>query len=571
MSENLKVLTNSGSNLPPFTQDVYSVESKKKLDEFFLTFLNSVVSDSLLEQWIYDLKHDLPFSHHNPSGEDSFPMSKDQELLFSSSSSSSSHSSNHATPFTSPRSPSPSSPSKHFPVRSPSSPSRFKLRDPESPSISKQFKEKEKETANPSTPTKKIEEIPRFFFASQKMILEKEFEEEKHLIQEYFADFPQGAEVEDFIHLTKEICGLPSFFNTLLMSHIDVTGSGVVTKDRFLDWWQHHFYGKDLHERFFHLLRKPENEYIEPEDFSEVVRELLNVHPGLEFLQSTPEFQDRYVETVVIRFYYSVNRAGDWRMTLKDLRASNLVEAFELVDEEADVNKVLDFFSYEHFYVLYCKFWELDDDHDLLIDRDDLCKYGNYSLSNRVIDRIFAEVPRPFSSQIPGKMAYRDFIWFMLSEEDKNSLTAAKYWFACADTDQDGYLSIYEMEYFYEEQVERMECLNLEPIPFENVLCQMIDMICPEDSTQISLLDIRKCRMGSNLFNILFNINKFRAIEIKDPHMCTAEKGTQEYSDWDIFARAAYDQLSLEDDDILEGEWTDENYGQNLGYHESPI
>jgi serine/threonine-protein phosphatase 2A regulatory subunit B'' len=24
-----------------------------------------------------------------------------------------------------------------------------------------------------------------------------------------------------------------------------------------------------------------------------------------------------------------------------------------------DINKVLDYFSYEHFYVLYCKFWEL--------------------------------------------------------------------------------------------------------------------------------------------------------------------------------------------------------------------
>ena len=42
---------------------------------------------------------------------------------------------------------------------------------------------------------------------------------------------------------------------------------------------------------------------------------------------------------------------------------------------EEDINKVdyllknnklqvRDYFSYEHFYVLYCKFWELDLDHD---------------------------------------------------------------------------------------------------------------------------------------------------------------------------------------------------------------
>jgi len=37
--------------------------------------------------------------------------------------------------------------------------------------------------------------------------------------------------------------------------------------------------------------------------------------------------------------------------------------------------KVLDYFSYEHFYVLYCKFWELDADHDFLLDRDDLVSF----------------------------------------------------------------------------------------------------------------------------------------------------------------------------------------------------
>ena len=44
-----------------------------------------------------------------------------------------------------------------------------------------------------------------------------------------------------------------------------------------------------------------------------------------------------------------------------------------LVDVEEDINKVLKYFSYEHFYVIYCKFWELDTDHgydqSLLMDR----------------------------------------------------------------------------------------------------------------------------------------------------------------------------------------------------------
>ena len=47
------------------------------------------------------------------------------------------------------------------------------------------------------------------------------------------------------------------------------------------------------------------------------------------------------------------------------------------------------YFSYEHFYVIYCKFWELDTDHDFLIDKDDLLRYGNHLLTWRIVDRVF--------------------------------------------------------------------------------------------------------------------------------------------------------------------------------------
>ena len=39
--------------------------------------------------------------------------------------------------------------------------------------------------------------------------------------------------------------------------------------------------------------------------------------------------------------------------------------------------QVTDFFSYEHFYVIYCKFWELDTDHDMVISKEDISAYAN--------------------------------------------------------------------------------------------------------------------------------------------------------------------------------------------------
>lgn len=52
-----------------------------------------------------------------------------------------------------------------------------------------------------------------------------------------------------------------------------------------------------------------------------------------------------------------------------------------LLEEEEDVNQLTEYFSYEHFYVIYCKFWELDTDHDLYIDQRDMARHNDQGSS----------------------------------------------------------------------------------------------------------------------------------------------------------------------------------------------
>jgi serine/threonine-protein phosphatase 2A regulatory subunit B'' len=125
-------------------------------------------------------------------------------------------------------------------------------------------------------------------------------------------------------------------------------------------------------------------------------------------------------ETVIYRIYYYINRSGNGHLTLRELKRGNLVDAMQHADEEEDINKVLRYFSYEHFYVIYCKFWELDTDHDFLIDKENLIRYSNHALTYRIVDRIFSQVPRKFTSKTEGKMGYEDFVYFILAEEDKS-------------------------------------------------------------------------------------------------------------------------------------------------------
>ena len=39
------------------------------------------------------------------------------------------------------------------------------------------------------------------------------------------------------------------------------------------------------------------------------------------------------------------------------------------------------------------------------------------------------QVPRKFTSKVEGKMGYEDFVYFMLSEEDKSSVPGLEYWY----------------------------------------------------------------------------------------------------------------------------------------------
>jgi len=279
-----------------------------------------------------------------------------------------------------------------------------------------------------------------------------------------------------------------------------------------------------------------------------------------------------------------MDRSGLGRLTLADLRRGGLLDALAALDAEDDVNRVLQYFSYEHFYVIYCKFWELDTDHDFLLSKEDLLRYGNHCLTYRIVDRVFAQAGRPFASGVPGRMGYEDFVWFILSEEDKATDVALGYWFRCVDLDGDGTLSPQDMLHFYEEQLHRMECLAHEPVGWGDVLCQLHDMLAPADEGAFTLRDLRRHRgLAGTLFNILFNLNKFVAFETRDPFLARAEReesggggacgngpqgapgsastpsavasaggpgyvGPAGAGDWDRFARAEYVRLAMEEE-----------------------
>ncbi|KAK6790958.1 hypothetical protein RDI58_010039 [Solanum bulbocastanum] len=391
--------------------------------------------------------------------------------------------------------------------------------------------------------------IPQFYFQNGRPPPNELKERCLFRINQFFYGHTDGLQMNEFKPITKEICKLPSFFSAVLFKKIDVDSTGVITRDAFVDYWIHgNMLTKDIATQMYTILKQPDLRYLVQDDFKPILRELLATHPGLEFLQSTPEFQERYAETVVYRIFYYVNRSGNGRLTLKELRRSDLIAAMQHADEEDDINKVLRYFSYEHFYVIYCKFWELDTDHDFLIDKENLIRYGNHALTYRIVDRIFSQVPRKFTSKVEGKMGYEDFVYFILSEEDKSSEPSLEYWFKCIDMDGNGVITRNEMQFFYEEQLHRMECMAQEPVLFEDILCQIVDMVSPENESYFTLRDLKGSRLSGSVFNILFNLNKFMAFETRDPFLIRQERENPNLTEWDRFAHREYIRLSMEED-----------------------
>nr|CAG4635919.1 EOG090X00JH [Eubosmina coregoni]SVE69625.1 EOG090X00JH [Eubosmina coregoni] len=371
-------------------------------------------------------------------------------------------------------------------------------------------------------------------------------------------------------------CGCPFYWKSILFIASGGEKLGNVSLDTFADFWKKIIANyHDEASRFVQLLTliNPNGNsgghrcYLIPEDFVPLVQDVVDTHPGLTFLKEAAEFHSRYVHTVIARIFYNVNRSWSGHITLAELRHSNLLSTVRLLEEEEDINQITDFFSYEHFYVIYCKFWELDKDHDLFIDKKDLARHNDHALSSKMIDRIFSgAVTRGSSSHsnklAPGtnininnqpRMSYTEFVWFLISEEDKRHPTAIEYWFRCMDLDGDGYISMYELEYFYEEQLQRMESLGIETLPFEDCLCQMLDMIHPAVPGKVSLNDLKRCQMTPIFFDTFFNLEKYLDHEQRDPFASQRDPDSEngedllKISDWDRYAAEEYELLVAEE------------------------
>ncbi|TEA40565.1 hypothetical protein DBR06_SOUSAS16510029 [Sousa chinensis] len=370
-------------------------------------------------------------------------------------------------------------------------------------------------------------------------------------IERTFAQFPHERATMGDMGRVAKACGCPLYWKGPLFCGAGGERTGSVSVHKFVAMWRKMLQScHDDAAKFVHLLVSPGGSSLAQEDFIPFLQDVVNTHPGLAFLKEASEFHSRYITTVIQRIFYTVNRSWSGRITCAELRRSTFLQNVALLEDEVDINQLTEFFSYEHFYVIYCKFWELDTDHDLLIDAQDLARHNDHAVSTKMIERIFSgAVTRGKKVQKEGKISYADFVWFLISEEDKKTPTSIEYWFRCMDLDGDGVLSMFELEYFYEEQCRRLDSMAIEALPFEDCLCQMLDLVKPQSEGRITLHDLKRCKLASVFFDTFFNIEKYLDHEQREQISLFRESESEgpELSDWERYAAEEYDILVAEE------------------------
>jgi|EP00953_Heterococcus_sp_UTEX-ZZ885_P013272 serine/threonine-protein phosphatase 2A regulatory subunit B'' len=149
-------------------------------------------------------------------------------------------------------------------------------------------------------------------------------------------------------------------------------------------------------------------------------------------------------------------------------------------------------------------------------------------------------------------MSYQDYVYFMLSEEDRGNAQSLKYWFTCVDLDGDGRIGHTEMRYFYDMQAHRMESLGHEVVAYGDMVCQIWDMLRVSAArSYVTLADFLRpeiLKVGGVFFDCLFNLNKFIGFEQRDPFLERQKRADPFDADWDRFAFHDYNRLAAEDE-----------------------
>ncbi|KAG8198356.1 hypothetical protein JTE90_021604 [Oedothorax gibbosus] len=241
------------------------------------------------------------------------------------------------------------------------------------------------------------------------------------------------------------------------------------------------------------------------------IMELIPTLPQLDGLESS--FHSFYVCTAVRKFFFFLDPLRTNKVKIQDILAcSFLDDLLELRDETLpkDVQEA-NWFSAPSALRVYGQYLNLDTDHNGMLSKEELFRYGTGTLTPIFIERVFQEC-----LTYDREMDYKTYLDFVLAMENRKDPQALQYFFRLLDIEQKNFLSVFDLNYFFRAIQDQMKAHGQEPVLFEDVKDEVFDMIKPADPFKVTLQDLIQCGQGDTIVSILIDLNGFWTYENRE-------------------------------------------------------
>ncbi|XP_052638568.1 serine/threonine-protein phosphatase 2A regulatory subunit B'' subunit gamma isoform X1 [Harpia harpyja] len=304
--------------------------------------------------------------------------------------------------------------------------------------------------------------------------------------------------------------------------------------------------------------------YLRESDLENYILELIPTLPQLDGLEKS--FYSFYVCTAVRKFFFFLDPLRtDLAVPLKDVRVvwavafgrgkikiqdilacSFLDDLLELRDEElSKESQETNWFSAPSALRVYGQYLNLDKDHNGMLSKEELSRYGTGTLTNIFLDRVFQEC-----LTYDGEMDYKTYLDFVLALENRKEPAALQYIFKLLDIENKGYLNVFSLNYFFRLLLiltqdlqslppncglcaiqEQMKIHGQEPVSFQDVKDEIFDMVKPKDPYKISLQDLINSSQGDTVTSILIDLNGFWTYENREVLVASDNDNTGDVDD----------------------------------------
>jgi len=251
--------------------------------------------------------------------------------------------------------------------------------------------------------------------------------------------------------------------------------------------------------------------FLRETDLENYILELIETLPQLDCLEKS--FHSFYVCTAARKFFFFLDPLRKGKIKIQDVLAcSFLDDLLELRDNDLPKDaQDTNWFSAPSALRVYGQYLNLDTDHNGMLSKAELMKYGTGTLTPVFVERVFQEC-----LTYEGEMDYKTYLEFVLAMENKKEPQSIQFLFRILDVRHEGFLSVFALNYFFRSIQEQMREHNQDPVEFKDVKDEIFDMVKPQDPLRLTLADLVSSGHGDTVISILTDLNGFWSYENRE-------------------------------------------------------